>query len=188
MGGRVDEAEHLLVEAIAILDAAGARSDAAVAQARLAEVLFVANRIEESVALLQPALEAHMAGGDEAAIATVSTQLGRMLFFEGDSEAAMEHVERALELGERLRLTQVVVESLVNKALILQRRPNESLGLMRQALALAEETGFDRGVLRACMNLGYLPRWRAATPKPTRPSNGASSSRVDGATGSGRAG
>ena len=87
--------------------------------------------------------------GDEAAIATVSTELGRMLFFEGASEEAMEHVERALELGERLRLTQVVVESLINKALILQRRPNESLGLMRQALVLAEETGFDRGVLRA---------------------------------------
>ena len=27
---------------------------------------------------------------------------------------------------------------------------------MRQALVLAEETGFDRGVLRACMNLSYL--------------------------------
>ena len=99
VGGRVGQAESLLVEAIAILDAAGARSDTAVAQARLAEVFFVANRIEESVALLQPALEAHMAGGDEAAIATVSTQLGRMLFFEGASEAAMEHVERALELA-----------------------------------------------------------------------------------------
>ena len=53
----------------------------------------------------------------------------------------MPHVERALELGERLRLTKVVVDALNNKALILQRRPNESLGLMRQALVLAEETG-----------------------------------------------
>ena len=60
----------------------------------------------------------------------------------------MQHVERALELGERLRLTEVVIDALNNKALILQRRPNESLGLMRQALVLSEETGSDRGVLR----------------------------------------
>ena len=156
MGGRFDEAESLLSEAITILDAAGARSDAAKAQTRLAEVYFASSRIEESVALLQPALEAHMAGGDEVAIATVSTQLGRMLFFEGANEEAMQHVERALELGERLRLTEVVVDALNNKALILQRRPNESLGLMRQALVLSEETAFDRGVLRTCMNLSYL--------------------------------
>ena len=156
MGGRFGEAESLLSEAITILDAAGARSDAAKAQTRLAEVYFASSRIEESVALLQPALEAHMAGGDEVAIATVSTQLGRMLFFEGAYEEAMQHVERALELGERLRLTEVVVDALNNKALILQRRPNESLGLMRQALVLAEETAFDRGVLRTCMNLSYL--------------------------------
>ena len=68
----------------------------------------------------------------------------------------MPHVERALELAERLRLADVVVEALINKALILPRRPNESLGLMRQALVLAEETGADRGAIRACMNLSYL--------------------------------
>ena len=79
-----------------------------------------------------------------------------MLFFEGRSDEAMPHVDRALELGERLRLPEVVVEALNNKALMLRRRPNESLGLMRQALVLAEEAGADRGALRACMNLSYL--------------------------------
>ncbi len=156
MGRRFSDAETLLREAIAIFGKVGARSGAAEAQSRLGEVLFATNRIEEAVALLQPALAAHEATGDEAASATVSTQLGRMLYFEGKAAEALPYVDRALELGEQLGLAEVIVESLINKALIMMRRPNESLGLMRQALLLGEESGFTRGVLRASMNLSYL--------------------------------
>ena len=156
MGGRVGEAELLLREALAIFDNAGARDGVTTAQFRLGELLFVTSRIEEAVDLLRPALAAHEESGDETAIATVSAQLGRMLFFEGRSAEAMPVVDRALELGERLRLGEVIVESLINKSLILVSRPNESVGLMRQALRLSEELGFDRGVLRACMNLSYV--------------------------------
>ncbi|WP_348209498.1 AAA family ATPase [Gaiella sp.] len=156
MGGRMEEAEPLLEEAISILEAANRRGEAAGAQARLGEVLFVTGRIEGAVAQLEQALTSHEAAGDEAAIATVSAQLGRFLFFEGRGDDAMPHVERALELSERLRLTDVVVEALINKALVLRFRPNESLGLMRQALLLAEEANVPRGALRACMNLSYL--------------------------------
>jgi class 3 adenylate cyclase/predicted ATPase len=155
-GGRLDEAIPLLEDAIEILVAEGLRADAAQAEVRLGEVLFATNRIEEGVIRLEGALAAHEAEEDEPAIATVSAQLARLLFFEGRTDEAMPHVERALELSERLRLPDVVVEALINKALLLQRRPNESLGLIRQALALAEETGFDRGALRACMNLSYV--------------------------------
>ena len=58
--------------------------------------------------------------------------------------------------SERLRLAEVIVEALINKGLALRFRPNESLGLMRQALLLAEEENVPRGALRACMNLSYL--------------------------------
>ncbi len=156
MGGRVEEAVPLLEEAISILDAAGERADAARAEARIGGVLFVTNRIEEGVARLERALAAYEVDEDEGAIATVAAQLSRLLFFEGRSDEALPHAERALDLSERLRLSDVIVEALINKALILQRHPNESLGLMRQALVLAEETGADPGVLRACMNLSYL--------------------------------
>jgi tetratricopeptide (TPR) repeat protein len=156
MGGRLDEAEPLLMEAIEILVDAGARAEAASAEAGLGELLFATNRIEEAVARLEGALTVYEAEADDAATATVSAQLARFLFFEGRPDDAMMHVERALELSERLRLAPVIVEALINKALILQNRPNESLGLMRQALVLAEESGADRGAIRACMNLGYL--------------------------------
>ena len=156
MGGRMDEAEPLLEEAIAIFEAAGQRAEAARAQSRLGEVLFATGRIEDAVAQLERALAAHDASGDEMAIATVSAQLGRFLYFEGRGDDAMPHIERALELSERLRLTEVIVEALINKGLALRFRPNESLGLMRQALILAEEENVPRGALRACMNLSYL--------------------------------
>ncbi|MGI8974585.1 MAG: ATP-binding protein [Gaiella sp.] len=156
MGGRTDEAQNLLEEAIAILDSAGQRAEAAGAEARLGEVLFVSGRIEDAVARPARALDAHEAAGDEAAIATVSAQLARFLFFEGRREEALPHIERALELGERLRLADVTVEALNTKGLVIQHRRNESLGLMRQALLLAEEADVPRGALRACMNLSYL--------------------------------
>jgi predicted ATPase len=165
-GGRIDEGEALLREAIEIFERVGARPEAASAESRLGELLFTSGRIEEAVTRLESALAVYEAEADEAAIATVSAQLARFIFFEGRGDEAMPHVERAMELSERLQLTTVVVEALINKSLILERRPNEALGLMRQALALAEETGADRGAIRACMNLGYLlsgaDRWEEA--------------------------
>ena len=156
MGGRFDEAAPLLEEAIDILGRAGARTDAARAEVTLAELLLTSNRIEEGVALLERALEAHESEGDEEAIASVSVELGRLLFFEERRDEATGRVERALEIGERLRLMDVVVQGLINKSLLYQRRPQESVGLMRQALLLAEEAGDERGAIRAFMNLSFL--------------------------------
>ncbi len=156
MGGRMAEAESLLAEAISILEASDRLGEAAGAQADLGEVLFLTGRIEGAVAQLEQSLASHEAAADEAAIATVSAQLGRFLFFEGRQAEAAPHIERAIDLGERLRLAEVVVEALNTKGLMLQSRPNESLGLMRQALVLAEETNTPRGALRAYMNLSYL--------------------------------
>ena len=155
-GGRLVEAAPLLEESIRILAGAGEHAEAAGAQVRLGELLFISNRIDEGVALLESALQSHERLGDEPAIAAVSAELGRLLFFEGRADEAMAHVERALELSERLRETNVVVQALINKGLILSKRPNESIGLIRQALALAEESGDERGALRACMNLSYV--------------------------------
>ena len=103
-GGRLDEAEPLLREAIEILERGGARAEAANAEARLGELLFSTDRIEEAVARLSGALAVYESGTDEEATATVSAQLARFLFFEGRSDEAMQHVERALELSERLHL------------------------------------------------------------------------------------
>ena len=155
-GLRPEDAQPLLERAIAILGERGLRSETAAAQVRLGEVLFATGRIEEALAALSAALEAHEAEGDEAAVAAVSAELSRALYFESKPDEALPHAERALDLAERLRLAPVVVQALITKALILGHHPNERLGLVRQALALAEESGDDRGALRACMNLSYV--------------------------------
>jgi class 3 adenylate cyclase/tetratricopeptide (TPR) repeat protein len=155
-GGRVEEGGALLKEAIAILEEAGLPTEAASAQVRYSEVFFITGRIEEAVALLEQGLAAHEADGDERAIATVSAQLGRFVFFEGRPDEALIHVDRAIGLGERHHLFPVVVDALNTKGLALRGRPNESLGLMRQALLLAEEQAIPGGILRASMNLSYL--------------------------------
>jgi tetratricopeptide (TPR) repeat protein len=59
-------------------------------------------------------------------------------------------------VSERLQIADVVVQGLINKSLLYQRRPNESVGLMRQAVMLAEQSGDERGAMRAYMNLGFL--------------------------------
>ena len=124
---------------------------------RLGELYFVSNRIEEGVALLESALAgARGPGGTRSRSRPSRPSSGGCCSSRAARDEAMPHVERALELGERLRLTERGRQALINKGLLLQRRPNESLGLMRQALVLAEETGDDRGALRACMNLSYL--------------------------------
>jgi class 3 adenylate cyclase/tetratricopeptide (TPR) repeat protein len=156
MGARFDEAEPLLREAIAILEAAGARADAADAENALGEILFGTERLGEAIEQLGSALTTYEAEGDEVAIATASAQLGRFLLFAGRHEEALARVERSLELAERLELGEVVVQALINKGITLKQRPQESVGLMRQALVLAEEIGDWGGAMRACMNLGYL--------------------------------
>jgi hypothetical protein len=96
------------------------------------------------------------AGQDEAAVATVSVQLGRLLFFEGQKDDGLRYTERALELGERLRLPEVVSQALNTKALLLDSRPYESLALMRGALDLAVEHDLGRAAIRGFINMGYL--------------------------------
>jgi class 3 adenylate cyclase/predicted ATPase len=155
MGNRADEAESLLRDAIALLEPLDARA-AADAQNRLGEILFMTERVDEAIRQLEGALVVYEAEGDDAAIATAAAQLGRFLLFVARQEDALLAVERALEIAERLELHTVIVQALINKSITLRGRPQESLALVRHALALAEETDDAFGALRACMNLGFL--------------------------------
>ena len=153
--GSVDKAESLLPEAI---DTIGAhdRPASAAAENALGEILFSTERLDEAIELLEKALHTYEAEGDEAAVATVSTQLARFCLFAGRQPEAFVHVERGLELAEKLELYAVLVQALNNKGIALRGRPIESLALMRESLRLAEETDDLPGAIRACMNLSYL--------------------------------
>ncbi len=152
---RLDEAESLLREAIGTIGADD-RSASAAAENALGEILFQTERLDEAIELLERAQQTYEAEGDEAAVATVSTQLARFCLFAGRRLEALDHVERGLELAEKLELSDVLVQALNNKGIALRGRPVESLALMREALRLAEETSDLTGAMRACMNLSYL--------------------------------
>jgi class 3 adenylate cyclase/tetratricopeptide (TPR) repeat protein len=163
MAGDVSAVERVLVEAIAVFGRAGLAYEEAQVSSKLAATLFSTGRIEEAVERMETALAIFEARDDEAAVATVSTQLGRFLYFEGDRARAFEHSERGLELGERLRLPEVVSQGLNTKALLLQARPYESIALMRGALALAREHDLGTAAMRAYNNLSYL-LWVSGAP------------------------
>jgi predicted ATPase/class 3 adenylate cyclase len=154
-GNRLEEAENVLMEAIALLEPRDARA-AADAANELGQILFMTDRVPDAIGLLERAIETYESEGDEPALATASAQLARLFVFTGRQEEALASVERALELAERHALHDVIVQALINKGLILRGRMQESLAVMRHALLLAEETEDNFGAVRACMNLGYL--------------------------------
>jgi len=161
--GENEAGERALSEATTLFTDARLPYDEARASSKLAELLFFAGRIEEAVDRMQRSLAVFGDRGDDAATAMVSVQLGRFLFFEGDRTGAREYIERALELGERLRLPEVVSSGLNTKAILLEGRPYESIALMRGALALAREHDLADAVKRAYVNLGYL-LWVSGAP------------------------
>ncbi len=154
-GGRLEDASRLLLSAIELLDASDRHAEVAAAQARHAEVLFVTGRIEEAIDRLTVALGAHQGQGDDRAVAWVSCELARMLFFASRATEAHPHVERAIDIAERDRLYEVLVQAFNNKALLLDERPEERLALLHHARALAAEHDFAAGEMRSCMNLSY---------------------------------
>ena len=161
MAGAADVAERHLAEAIAVFEHAGRAHDEAQASSKLADILFTTGRIEEAVERLERSLAVFETGGDDAAEATVLAQLGRFYLFEGERERALDCIERALEIGERMRLPEVVSQALNTKGVLLQHRPHESIALMRGALELARDQSLPLG--RAFINLSYL-LWISGAP------------------------
>lgn len=161
MASDVGAAERHLADAIAVFEHAGRAHEEAQASSTLADILFATGRIEDAVERLERSLAVFETGEDEAAEATVLAQLGRFYFFEDKRERAFDCIERALEIGEQMRLPEVVSQALNTKGLLLQHRPHESIALMRGALELAREQSLPLG--RAYINLSYL-LWISGAP------------------------
>jgi class 3 adenylate cyclase/tetratricopeptide (TPR) repeat protein len=156
MASDLDAVERHLTEAITIFRGAGRALEEARASSKIADLLSYKGRMEEAVEVMERALEVFEASGDEAAMATVSVQLGRFLLFEGERERALECVELGLELAERLRLPEAISQGLNTKGIVLRGRPQESIALMRGALAVAREHDLNDAIARAYINLGFL--------------------------------
>jgi tetratricopeptide (TPR) repeat protein len=104
--------------------------------------------------------EAFAALADEepgAELAELAEALARVRYFLGDTEAATERVERALEIAEALVLPRTLVHALNTRHLVLETagRYEESLALLEYAITLGRRHDLGEPLDRALHNLSY---------------------------------
>ena len=149
------EAREQLERALDLYQEAGDAQAAARASAALADVDFAEGRYEDVSARLTQVVAELEQAKPTAALAAALTQLGRAHALSGHSEEAIEPLERALTLAERLQLPDVFVEALNSKGLILlnQGRLAEARILLTSAVERAHSDQAYGNVLRAENNL-----------------------------------
>jgi len=150
-----ERAVEYLGEAIELHRSQGDATAAALATAKLSRPLASLDRRGEAIQRLEGALQALDEGGDERATAELCRWLAELYTFAGSPERAVEFAERALPIGERLDLTELLAETIATKSVALFNlgRHCEAAMLGRGALTLAEQTGNQRSRADALLNL-----------------------------------
>ena len=157
--GDLDRAETLLDRSAERYEAGGRPSDAARVSARLAEVLWDRGRIEEGLPRMERSFAVLSEEEPDEAFAWLAAQIGRFHFFMGEMDVAMERLEVALAIAERLYLPVVLSHALNTKSLVLnvRGRPEEARALLRHALTVAQDVGDSQAIMRAYYNLYLEP-------------------------------
>jgi class 3 adenylate cyclase len=152
----IDAAERALVEAGRLLAEQGERLAAARVATRLAEVLRTADRVSEALELMRPAYDELIGGERSPEVALVAAQLARIAYFAGEREFALATTEVALDLGEVMRLPEVLAEGLNTKATLIYHRPHEAGALLQEAIRIARANDLTAALLRAQFNFAGL--------------------------------
>ena len=153
---RLEVAEELLRQAERLTREAGAIHDRARVAAALALTVWRVGRLEEAIALAEDAFAVLSAEERDTDVGALAAQLGRLQHFAGNPDEAARWTEIALDIGEDLRLPDVISSTLNTKSLIVRNHRHESEALLRQALALALENDLVFDALRAYNNLFVL--------------------------------
>ena len=131
-GARSDDSAAHFERAIEIFETAGGTHPAARVSARLAEILWQdRGRIEQGLESMERAFEVLSQEEPDEDLASLAAQLGRFLFFAGQSGLALQRIETALEIAEALGVPEIFSQALNTKAIILAGR-----GRKLEALAL----------------------------------------------------
>ncbi|MGH7643516.1 MAG: hypothetical protein ACRENX_11015 [Candidatus Dormibacteria bacterium] len=135
--------------------AAAAPRDAARVAVRQAEIDWRTGHREAALERTKDAFSQLKDGPEDADLARAAAQLGRWHALRAEFEAAVEPVERALELSGALELPEILAESLSTKAVMLcwRSRQDEAIVLLRGAFALALDHDLPTTALRAANNL-----------------------------------
>jgi tetratricopeptide (TPR) repeat protein len=120
---------------------------------RLANVRSLQDRCEEALPMAEEAfsaLEAYERGEDFALLAS---QIAGMHLFTGERERAREKAELAIECGEALGSPDVLSRAFAILAIVLDSRPEQSIALLKQSLAIAREHDLHEREFNALFNL-----------------------------------
>ena len=154
--GDLTTAQTALEGAARLLGELGERHAAARVAARLGDVLRAGDRVAEALALMRPAYDELIGGDRNADVALVAAQLARVAYFAAERDLALEVVEVALDMGEVLRLPEVLAEALTTKATLVYHRPHEAGALLQEAIRVARAHDLSQALLRAQFNFSGL--------------------------------
>jgi class 3 adenylate cyclase/tetratricopeptide (TPR) repeat protein len=152
-GDEREVAIERLEEVLRLYEAEGRRHDAARAAAALSRAMWTVGRIDEALALIEPAFEVLSADEPDGDVAALAAESARIHHFLGDDETAMQRIEFALAIAEAQALPEVLSHALNTKALLTRDRLHESRALQREALDVALEHDLSFAALRAYNNL-----------------------------------
>ena len=155
--GRGSEARAHLRQAADLFAVDGPPHQQALALNELATLEF-SEGFSSAIARSEEALQILAGSGSEEhqpLLGTVEGSIGRMLYFTGDLQKALTHVERSLQIAEDTRSGEVLARSLDTKAAILaaQGRTMEAEVLMRGALSLALDNDLTERAASTCASL-----------------------------------
>jgi len=167
-GARGDDARVCFERAIELYEGSDQTHAAARVAGRLAEVMWDLGRIEDGLERMNQSFELLSRDEPDADLALLAAQLGRFLYFGGQSELGRQRIESALEIAESLALPEILAQALTTKGVILMAagRREEAIALLRFGLQTAIEHDKPSTALRASYNLadqlGQFDRYREA--------------------------
>jgi class 3 adenylate cyclase/tetratricopeptide (TPR) repeat protein len=167
-GARHGPDVDLLAQAIELYEGVDATHRAARATALLGIATWRGGDLSGGAERLGQALAVLADDEPDAEIAALLEAYGRLSHFLGERERAWDRVERALEIAEALVATEVLVDALNTKSLLLlsTKRYQEGLALLDRAIAIARENGHAfagfRAINNRCVALGYQDRFAEA--------------------------
>ena len=157
--GQFPIAEGHLERAIKVYGSIGEDRRAARAAARLAgEVWMAMGRVDEAVGRLEESYLLLAEGEQDEDLADIAARVGRMHVFAGDLDRAAERTETALQIGEALRLPDVLARALDTKGIVAlsKGRSEEAEALSRHAVKVALEHDLTDRAIGATYNLAEL--------------------------------
>ena len=153
---RLDEARDMFTEAMSLYEGMGASHPAARVLARIAgSIDYPAGRLDEAIDKMDAAFQVLSGEQQDRDLAMLATQLGRIRFFVGDMDGALEATDVALRIGEQEGLPDVVSHGLNTRANVIASygRHEECTALYRHALSLAIDHDVPEAALRTYNNL-----------------------------------